>query len=235
MSDQTGLWALLACVLVAALAVAVLPEPGLEIIAPRAGTDVGLPAQVTVTGAPDGTTVVVRLTDGFGRPLGEEAGAVHDGRVALELYYDRPAGQRGWVEVFLPPAEKAAARRPVTFAPVRDTWLRVYFLDAGGRAFPLIRRVPATPAVARAALEQLLDGPSWREQQRGYWSALPAGTRLEQVSLVGTTAEVVLSSQLLASPRGLRRLACRQIELTLTTFPTIEAVRVVAGGRPVCG
>lgn len=96
--------------------------------------------------------------------------------------------------------------------------VRVYFLR-DGKVAPVARRIAATPAVARAALEQLLDGPAADERLT---SAVPAGTRLAAVSLRDGLADVRLSKQLPVAAEA-------QLVYTLTQFPSVTAVSLDGG------
>lgn len=204
------------------------------ILSPAPGAEVELPAWVVLGGLPDGAEIGVRLLDSYGRLLGEDSARARDGRAELELYYDLPIGEWGRLEIFTPlPGRqgKPLSAREVRFADVPYTWTKVYFLDPAGNPFPLIRRVPRTPTPARQALGLLLSGPTWRERGRGYWSALPEGARLADVSISGGVAEVELAGIPGDLSPQLSALAARQIGLTLLEFPTISWVRVYADGR----
>jgi germination protein M len=98
--------------------------------------------------------------------------------------------------------------------------VRVYFLRDGELA-PASREVPKDEAQANAALDELLAGPTAREAELGFTTALP---------------EDVGSYSLLAAPGGARgavsldleadlsREARAQVVFTLTQFPLVEAV-----------
>ncbi len=234
--NESWVWLLLlgltAVGVAAFLASGDLDQPA--ILAPAPGAELGLPARVVLGNLPDGAEIGVRLLDSYGRPLGEGAARARGGRAELELYYDLPIGERGRLEVFtpLPGLEgKVLAAREVRFADVPYSWAKVYFLDPAGNPFPLIRRVPRTSTPARQAMELLLSGPTWRERLRGYWSALPEGARLADVSISGGLAEVRLTGIPDDFSSQLSALAAKQIELTLLEFPTISGVRVYADGE----
>ena len=85
-------------------------------------------------------------------------------------------------------------------------------------------RVDDTPAVATSALNALLAGPP-----AGYTTAIPSDATLRSVSIVGGTATASFDSSL-GSPT---RSAQGQIVTTLTQFPTVRRVSIVAGGSAV--
>ena len=109
----------------------------------------------------------------------------------------------------------------------------VYHLREGN-VVPVRRTVETTPAVARAALEALLDGPTADERAGGLASAIPAGTTLLDISLADAVATVDLSGTFDdggGSASMLGRVA--QVVATLTRFPTIDRVAFRLDGEPV--
>lgn len=118
-----------------------------------------------------------------------------------------------------------------TTQPDEATGVVVYFLR-DGRVSPVRRVVAATPAVARAAVTALLEGPDSDEEADGLSSAIPDGTELRDLALADGTATVDLDGTFEAdggdvSMRG--RVA--QIVATLTRFPNIERVAFRIDGR----
>jgi hypothetical protein len=103
-----------------------------------------------------------------------------------------------------------------------ETTSVVVYLLFDGRVQPVRRTVPATRAVAAAALGQLFAGPTDRERAIGLTSEVPATTVLERLAIAGGIATVDL--------RPCPPLA--QVVFTLTRFPTVESVAGnCAGGR----
>jgi Immunoglobulin-like domain of bacterial spore germination/Sporulation and spore germination len=97
----------------------------------------------------------------------------------------------------------------------------VYFVRDGKLGFAR-RTIGATPRIATATLEKLLAGPDQVEQEAGLASEIPAGTRLESLTISDGTASVELSS-------SLDSLATSQVAETLFQFDTVDRVRL--GGR----
>ncbi len=109
----------------------------------------------------------------------------------------------------------------------------VYFLR-GEKVSPVRRTIAATPAVARAALTELLAGPTGDEAASGLASAIPAGTSLRDVAVSGGVATVDLDGTFDdggGSASMLGRVA--QVVATLTRFPTVDRVAFRIDGRPV--
>jgi germination protein M len=104
-------------------------------------------------------------------------------------------------------------------APVETTDVRVYwFYD--GKVWPALREVEQTQAVATAALEELLAGPTDEEEvQFSFSSAIPEGVDLRSVTVENGVARVDLSGDL---PER----ALAQVVYTASQFPTVDSVEV---------
>ena len=135
-----------------------------------------------------------------------------------------------------PTAPGSPVASPAAGTPIPGTTsLRVYFFDVD-RLVPVQRDVPATVAVARAAMTALLAGPTAAEAAGSppAGSEIPAGTTLLDVSVGGGTAVVDLSGQFQSgggSASMFGRLA--QVVYTLTQFPTVTGVTFRLDGEPV--
>jgi hypothetical protein len=122
------------------------------------------------------------------------------------------------------PSGTTTTHPPVDYVaplPSRRIDLRVYFLRDGMVA-AAGRSVPETKAVAGAALEALLGGPTGAERDAGLASAVPTDVEA-RISIADGLAELTVS------PEPERR-ALAQLVYTLTQFPTVGSVRV-NGGR----
>jgi hypothetical protein len=96
------------------------------------------------------------------------------------------------------------------------------------------RTIAATPAVARAALDGLLAGPTQAEADAGLVSAIPQGTRLLGLSIADGLATVDFDGRFDdggGSASMLGRVA--QVVATLTRFPTVDRVAFHLDGKPV--
>ena len=118
--------------------------------------------------------------------------------------------------------------------------VRAYFYLGGpeGSAglVAVLREIPATQAVARAAMNALLAGPQGSELDASpaITSAVPAGTRLLGLSIANGIATVDLSREFEAgggSASTFGRLG--QVVYTLTQFPTVKSVVFQIEGRTV--
>jgi germination protein M len=97
--------------------------------------------------------------------------------------------------------------------------LKVYLLRDAKVAVES-RSVVAGPAVARAALVELLEGPTSGEAARGLTSDIPRGTKLDDLAVDDDATAVVELSQ------PLDEAATAQVVYTLTQFPSIKRVRL---------
>ena len=111
--------------------------------------------------------------------------------------------------------------------------LEVWFARRG-RLEETLRTHKPTPRVATAAVQALLAGPTASERAAGLSTQIPAGTRLNGISIANGVAKVDLTSEFEAGA-GSRSLQLRlaQVVYTVTQFPTVKAVRFSIDGTPV--
>ena len=132
-----------------------------------------------------------------------------------------------------PPSETGTPTSTGETTPPATSSVAVYFLH-DGKVSPVRRSIAATPAVARAAMTELLDGPTNEESANGLATAIPAGTTLRDISLADGVATVDLSGAFDdggGSASMLGRVA--QVVATLTRFPTVQRVAFRIDGTPV--
>jgi hypothetical protein len=113
-----------------------------------------------------------------------------------------------------PPPPPPPAASPADSAPAATTTLSVYFLR-DGRIATARRTVPETEAVARAALDALIAGPTAREREAGLTTSVPPDLRVERLVVEDGAARVDFDP-------GCPSIA--QIVYTLTQFPTVRRV-----------
>jgi germination protein M len=132
-----------------------------------------------------------------------------------------------------PPTTVVALRGQRDAKPVRpDLRLAVYYPRTfGGRQYLVPERhtVPATKAVATAAVDELLRGrPVFPGSRRPF----PAGTRLRGLRIHGGTATVDLSREVLrGQPGDAQRYPLQALVHTVTQFKTVKRVVVAVEGR----
>jgi len=120
-------------------------------------------------------------------------------------------------------------------APNAPTTLtvRLAWVEAGENALGVERSIPYTQAVATAAMNALLEGPTPQEQATwpAIGTAIPAGTKLLGLSVADGVAKVDLSEEF-ESGGGTFGVTARlaQVVYTLTQFPTVQAVEFYIEG-----
>lgn len=120
--------------------------------------------------------------------------------------------------------------------PAGTTIVRAYFwlggLEGSAGLVAVLREVPGTKAIASAAVNALLAGPTGGETGRSISSAVPAGSQLLGLSVDNGVATIDLSSEFESgggSASVLTRLG--QVVYTLTQFPSIKSVVIQIEGQ----
>ena len=122
-----------------------------------------------------------------------------------------------------------------------DKWIQVFFensvLDAGvsacGAVYPTAREVTGVPGMAMVALTELFRGPSWDDANRGYYSEINSGVKVNSLSIKDGVARVDFDKRIEEGVGG----SCRvseirsQIISTLNQFPNVKSVVVSVEGR----
>lgn len=151
----------------------------------------------------------------------------------LVLQNDNPSGK---------PELARELRIPVKFATVsaKTMDVKAYFVHiAPGENYdcetvvPVTRTITRTSTPARAALEELLKGPTQAEKDRGFTTQINAGVRVNSLTITNGTAKVDFSNRLEEAVGGSCRtnVIRRQIETTLLQFPSIQRVEITIEGR----
>ena len=135
------------------------------------------------------------------------------------------------------PVSSAPSSEPSS--PAATTIVRAYFVLGGAPGstglVPVLRVVPQTAAVATAAMNALLAGPTADESgQRTITSAIPTGSRLLGLSIKNGVATVDLSTEFdSGGGSASMRYRLAQVVYTLTQFPTVTSVLFQVEGRIV--
>ncbi len=95
------------------------------------------------------------------------------------------------------------------------------------------RKIPRTTSPARAALEELLKGPTLLELEQGFVTSINTGVKIEKLTIEDGVARVEFDETLEASVGGSCRVAGIrwQIINTLKQFSTIKEVVISIDGR----
>jgi len=100
------------------------------------------------------------------------------------------------------------------------------------RVYKTSRYIGETTAVAKTALEELLKGVTDSEKAWGFFTSIPAGSKLNSISIVNGQARADFNA-ITESGGGSCSMAARtaQITKTLMQFPTVTSVRLSINGR----
>ena len=101
------------------------------------------------------------------------------------------------------------------------------------KVFSVEREIVRTQGVARAALEQLLQGPSQEEKDQGFYTSLNQGVIIQSLSVVDGIARVDFNDQLEFQVGGSCLVSAirAQITETLKQFSTVREVVISINGR----
>lgn len=124
-----------------------------------------------------------------------------------------------------------------TGSPTGTTIVRAYFwldgaMDGSDGLVAVLREVPGTKAVATAAVNALLAGPTAAETGRSISSQMPDGTQLLGLTIDGGVATIDLSSEFASGGAGSAYdTRVGQVVYTLTQFPSVKAVSLRIEGQ----
>ena len=159
----------------------------------------------------------------------------------LVLERDNPSGlEENYDEFRIPLKLLASGAGPVPGSEQETLSLKVYlqnnsqdFSSSCDEVMAVSREVPATPAIARAALEELIKGPSDEEIDLGFFSSLNDGLEIQSLTIENGLAKVDFNSALDYQVGGSCRVSAirAQIEETLRQFPTVSDVLISIDGR----
>jgi len=149
----------------------------------------------------------------------------------LILMRDNPSG--------LPQGDKEI-RIPVVVKPTGTMKIKVYLnnnnLDpeiSCNKVFFVERVIPKTDGVARAAIEELLKGPTENEKVQGYSTSINSGVQIQSLTIESTTAKIDFNDQLEFQVGGSCRVSAirAQITETLKQFSTVKEVIISINER----
>ncbi|MEK7181218.1 MAG: GerMN domain-containing protein [Patescibacteria group bacterium] len=101
------------------------------------------------------------------------------------------------------------------------------------KVFPVIRKIPKTQTPGRAALEEMLKGPSPEEKSSGFFTSINPGVTIQKFVIQDGAAKVDFSPNIEERVGGSCRVAAisAQIIQTLKQFPTVKNVIISINGR----
>lgn len=129
---------------------------------------------------------------------------------------------------------------PLKFQIPETITIKIYFNNSNldpefscNKVFPVERKIIKTQAVAKAALEELLKGPTEEEKNQGFFTSLNKDVKIQSINIKDGTAYVDFDEQLEFQVGGSCRVSAirAQITETLKQFPTIKNVVISINGR----
>ncbi len=154
-----------------------------------------------------------------------------DGTGKLVFYNENVSGEAGGNTTFELPVKLAKSS-------AEKTEVKAFFTTAAtaencSEVFPVWRQLPKIDGVARAALEELLKGPSGSEKLAGFSTAINPGAQIQGLTIQDGVARVDFNEQLQDGVAGSCTVTAirAQIEQTLRQFPGVTSVIISINGN----
>lgn len=163
-----------------------------------------------------------------------------------EIRISNPKSDKGRIEIFKVQSDTSVENKitiPVNFDPEQVQVVKVFFGrtdEMGGNSndcslvFPVERFIWKTNAPARAAVEELLSGPTPSEEQsEGYFTSLNKGVSIKGIKIEKNIAYIEFDEQLEFQVGGSCRVSAirSQIIQTLRQFENVKEVIISINGR----
>ncbi len=217
-----------------------------RVTAPGPGATITSPLTVAGEARTFEANVQIRIRDGNGVELARAftTASTPDmgvfGSFSAPVRYPEPGTVQGFVEVFESSAKDGSEinliRIPVVFGAQEWTSVRLFFSPRTvgtdcSETVAVTRRIPKTPAIGRAALEELLAGPSAQERKNlGVSTSIPVGATVRSFAIRDSVAYVDFDRAIEAGG-SCRVTAIRaNVTQTLLQFPTIRSVVISVEG-----
>ena len=152
--------------------------------------------------------------------------------VTLVLQRDNPSGL---------PQNDEQIIIPLTLNQPETIKIKIYFgnskFNPGAedcqKVFAVERVVQKTESIGRAALNELLKGPTEEEKSQGYFTSINPGVTVQSLNIKDGLAQADFDETLQSQVGGSCRVAAinSQINETLKQFPTVKRVVVSVNGR----
>lgn len=145
--------------------------------------------------------------------------ALNDNDFSLEIFSKTPTGQ-----------EENLVILPLHLFSTSISTFDVYFANQSQKncngVFPVSRTVAETSAVGRAALLEILNGPTTEEQKAGYRTRLLESTTIKSFVISGGVATVTVSKDWEKNNACDKQLAEEQIKETLLQIDLVREVEI---------
>ena len=227
-------------------------KPNVAVWSPKAGDEVGLPIKIQGEARVFENIVNLRLKDKEGKILVEDIAVAQspdigqfglfekeikslvlqpkDENIILEAYWESPKDG----------SELDLVSVPLKLVPGGTSIVKAFFnnneLDpeiSCSKVFPVERIIPKTQAVGRAALEELLKGPTSPEKEKSFLTSINPGVKIQSLVIENGVAKADFDEQLEFQVGGSCRVSAirAQITETLKQFPTVKTVVISINGR----
>lgn len=129
---------------------------------------------------------------------------------------------------------------PLKFRQSETIEVNVYFNSGKmdpeyscNKVFAVKRKIPKTQAVGKAALEELLRGPTDEEKSQGFLTSINSGVKIQNLTIENGVARVDFDEQLEYQVGGSCRVSAirAQITQTLLQFSAVQNVIISINGR----
>lgn len=154
-----------------------------------------------------------------------------EGEGVLVLIKDNPSDM---------PEHDDELRIPIIFGEQKDLTVKAYFNNSKMdpeyscyKVFSVNREIPHTKATARAAVEELLKGPTAAEKADGFFTSINENVKINSLVIENKTAKIDFNEQIEYQLGGSCRVSAirAQITETLKQFSTIDSVVISVNGR----
>uniref|UniRef100_A0A7C4M0L4 GerMN domain-containing protein n=1 Tax=candidate division CPR3 bacterium TaxID=2268181 RepID=A0A7C4M0L4_UNCC3 len=225
----------------------------IRVFQPKNGDSIGLPLKILGEARVFENQFVVRIKDSKGTIIKEQNIIPESGDMGefnlfdKEINYNKPATAEGYIEFFsYSPKDGSEENKvivPVKFSPVSNVLnLQVFFGNSEknpnsqdcSKVYPILRRVAYTKSQqAEKAIEELVLGPTNDESEKGYFTSINMGVKLNKITIKSGTAYVDFDETLQSGVGGSCRVTAirAQITETLKQFPNISKVEILIDGK----
>src|SRR3989338_5138161 len=182
-------------------------KPNIIVDLPKDNDEIGQPVLISGQARVFENQLNYRIKDGDGNVLNE--GGLYAkspdvgqfGPFEVETTYTIPKTDYGAIEVFDYSAKDGSqidtVTIPVKFQKTETLGIKVFFgsnaLNPGAidctKVFSVERTIPKIQAVAKAALEELLKGPTDEEKAQEYFTSINPGVKLQSITIVDGVAK----------------------------------------------
>lgn len=184
------------------------------------------------------------IASGFSMTNAQDMGFFGDFEVEINNLFDLPESENVTLEVFEFSA-KDGSEINLTSVPIKlkineTSKVNLFFnnnkLDpqiSCNKVFSVSRITPKTQALAKTAIDLLLQGPSREEYKNGYQTSINSGVELKSVKIQNGTAFADFDQTLQAQVGGSCKVSAirSQITETLKQFPTVKNVIISIDGQ----